>query len=191
VLGADALILLPALAGMILMPRIAADASARTAELTALLTRHIVFVMTGACLVTAALAWWAVPWLFGAPYQEAARALWLLLPGVFCISVQHVLHQDLGGRNYPIYLAGVWALALTINVTLNLLLLPRLGIGGAALSSSIAYAVAAGLLVRYWLGRFPGCSARSLLRLEPAEARALWGRFTRSFFRRPPERGPA
>jgi O-antigen/teichoic acid export membrane protein len=190
--GADALILLPAVAGVILLPRVAADGGERSAELTALVSRHIAFVMGVACLLTALVCWWVVRWLFGAPYQEAAFALWLLLPGVWCVSIQNILHQDLSGRDYPLYLPGVWSVVLTINVGLNLLLLPRVGIAAAAISSSVAYATAGLLLSRYWLRRFPGLRPRHLLRLEREEVRALWGRFTASLSRRQqPERHSA
>ena len=189
--GADALILLPALAGMILLPRIAADSSERSAALTALLTRHIVFIMAFACLVTALACGWVVPALFGSAYGEATGALRVLLPGVFFISIQHVLHQDLSGRDYPWVLPAVWGIVLAINVALNALLLPRFGIRAAAFSSSVAYGAAALLLSRYWLARFPQLTLRDLLVLGAEERRALWGRMTRSVPRNAPERGSA
>jgi O-antigen/teichoic acid export membrane protein len=174
--GADALILLPSIAAVVLFPRIAARGEAEGAELTAAVCRHTALILGLACLATAAAAWWAVEWLYGAPYQRAVFSLWLLLPGVWCYALQNILHNDLSGRDYPLYVPITWSFTLLLNVALNLLLLRRYGIEAAAFSSTVAYAASFGLIARYWLRRFPEIGLRRLLVLEPHEVRALGGR---------------
>ena len=136
------------------------------------------------CAAVGACAWWLIGILFGPPYQDAVVSLWLLLPGVWCLSLQVILANDLAGRDYPAFLAGMWLTVLVVNVGLNVLWLPRLGIAGAAASSSVAYALALWLLVRYWLRRFPEVRAADLFVLKADEWRTLRVRITRAFLPR-------
>jgi len=176
VLGADALFLLPAVAGLILFPKIASAGELRSSELTAQVCRHTAFFMLVACTATAVAAWWAVGWLFGAEYLGAVVPLWLLLPGIWMLSVQNVVYNDLAGRDYPLALPLSWGAALALNVGMNLALLPRVGVAAAALTSTAAYGLCFVLLGRAWLRRFPSYSWRDLLVVRREEARALTGR---------------
>ena len=174
--GADALIILPSVAAILLFPRIASKGENEGAELTAAVCRHAALIMGVACVGTAVAAWWAVKWLYGEPYQQAVPSLWLLLPGVWLFSIQNILHNDLSGRDYPLYLPATWLVTLLVNIALNLVLLPRWGIKAAAASSTIAYAISFVFIGRYWLRRFPQIGVRRLLLLEAWEVRALAGR---------------
>lgn len=174
--GADALILLPALAGLILFPRIASRDRPESAVLTATAARHTVALVVVMAAATAALALWVVPLLFGAPYRGAVVPLWILLPGVVCYAVQTILQNDLAGRDYPAALPVAWAAALALNVTLNVALLPRLGIAAAAASSTAAYALALALTLRHWTRRFPEVPWRDLFVLRSEERRTLAAR---------------
>ena len=184
--GADALFLLPAVAGLILFPKIASSDGERSAELTAQVCRHTAFVMLVACTATAVLAAWAVRLLFGEAYAGAVVPLYVLLPGVWMLSVQNVIYNDLGGRDYPMALPVAWAAALTVNVGLNLALLRSMGVVAAALSSTAAYGLCFLLLARTWLRRFPSRSARDLLVIRADEVRALAGRLASALTNRTP-----
>lgn len=174
--GADALILLPALAGLILFPRIAARDEDASASLTALVSRHTAALMAALCAGTALVAWWVVPLLFGEAYRGAAIALWILLPGVLFYSLQAILQNDLSGRDYPAVLPAAWAVALAVNVAANVALLPRFGVAAAAASSSVAYGLAYVLTLRHWRRRFSSIPLRDLLVLRPDEIRTLGSR---------------
>jgi O-antigen/teichoic acid export membrane protein len=184
--GADALILLPGLAGMILFPRIAARDDDASAALTALVSRHTAALMAVCCAVTALAAWWVVPLLFGEPYRGAVMAMWILLPGVFCISLQAILQSDLAGRDYPVVLPAAWAVALVVNVATNVALLPRFGVLTAAAASSVAYAIAYGLTLRHWKRRFPSIPLRDLLVPRVEEIRTLGARLRAGVAGTPP-----
>lgn len=174
--GADALLLLPGLAGLILFPRIAAREGDESAALTATVARHTTAFLAIVCAGTALAAWWVVPLLFGEVYRGAVPALWMLLPGVFCIALQMILQNDLSARDYPLVLPVAWACGLAVNVAINVALLSRFGIGVSAASSSIAYALAFGLTLRHWLRRFPSIPPRDLFVLRPEERRTLAAR---------------
>jgi O-antigen/teichoic acid export membrane protein len=172
----DFLLLLPAVAGTLLFPRIAASGGRDSARFTATVSRHIAWFMALACAGLAAVAWWAVPLLFGAAYRDSVLPLWILLPGVWCMAVQGILANDLGGRDYPRAILGIWSVLLMTNVGLNLVWIPRFGMVGAAASSTVAYALSLLLMGRYWLRRFPEIRATELFRLESGELRRLLDR---------------
>jgi Na+-driven multidrug efflux pump len=65
----------------------------------------------------------------------------VLLAGVVALSVHKVLASDLSGRGWPHYPSLTSALALIVTIGGDLLLIPRLGIVGAALASTLAYGV--------------------------------------------------
>jgi O-antigen/teichoic acid export membrane protein len=171
--GADFLMLLPAIAGTMLFPRVAAGGSGGDPAFTALVCRHVAMVMTAACVVAAVAVPWAVPILFGADYSGAIAALWVLLPGVWAMSLQGVLSNDLAGRDYPLFLPFVWIVVLAVNVGLNVAWLPRLGIVAAAASSTLAYGLAFILMTVYWRRRFPEVRWTRLLLVDGADLRSL------------------
>jgi O-antigen/teichoic acid export membrane protein len=72
-------------------------------------------------------------------FLDAYVPLLVLLPGVVLLGAGKVLTNDIAGRGYPHYNSIIAGLALVITVALDLFLIPRMGILGAALASSTAY----------------------------------------------------
>jgi O-antigen/teichoic acid export membrane protein len=179
---ADLLLVLPVAIGTLLFPRVAAAPSSETAVFTALVSRHAVLAVTAACAALAVAIPWAIPLLFGDAFAGAVPCLWILLPGVWCMAVQGILANDLAGRDYPAFLPWMWLVLLVVNVALNLALLPAIGVAGAALSSTVAYALSLVLVARHWLRRFPGVSARSLFVLDRDEIATLGARIRAALF---------
>jgi O-antigen/teichoic acid export membrane protein len=103
--------------------------------------------MALASLAVAGVAPWIVPLLFGPEFTPAVQALWYLLPGVLVFSIAKIIGNDFAGRGYVVTNGIVSASALALNIILNLVLVPRLGLVGASISSSISYTAATVLLV--------------------------------------------
>jgi Na+-driven multidrug efflux pump len=70
-------------------------------------------------------------------------ALKLLLPGIFFFSISKILAQDLVGRGFPQYASVAATISLVAIIILDLLLIPRFGINGASLASTISYFLSA------------------------------------------------
>ena len=81
--------------------------------------------------------------------------LWLLMPGVVALSISKVLSGDLAGRGLLQYGAYASAISLVVTVICDLLLIPRWGIVGAAIASSLSYCSAA-LLVLFFYTKVSG-----------------------------------
>ena len=81
----------------------------------------------------------AINLVFSSVFDTAYVPMLVLLPGVILLGGAKVLTNEIAGRGYPYYNSVNSGLALVITVVLDLLLIPRYGVVGAALASSIAY----------------------------------------------------
>lgn len=142
VTAAEVLWTLPLILANFVTHRIASDAevaSARVVRVTAKLT--VGFLMVGATTI-GLLAPILLPVVFGSAFTGSVHATWILLPGVCLMALYINMMNDLGGRGYPRVKSGTAFLACVTTVVLDLVLIPRMGIEGAAIASSCAYAVA-------------------------------------------------
>ena len=96
-----------------------------------------------ASALIAASCWFWVPAIFGSGFEDSAAALTLLLPGVCALAAARpftiLLPRTGRARRY----VGVAIAALAVNCTLNLVLLPELGVIGASIASTVAYGLMA------------------------------------------------
>jgi O-antigen/teichoic acid export membrane protein len=106
-------------------------------------------LVTGGLLamVAAAIAPIAVPLVYGAEFSGAVIPLLILLPGIIALSIGRIASADLMRRNHLGQMASVSIVAVVINISLNLLLIPHLGPAGAAVASLVSYAAHACLAV--------------------------------------------
>lgn len=80
-----------------------------------------------------------IPVFYGQAYAGAVFSTMILLAGVVFASLAKVSAQNFFSRGQPgFHLAATFA-ALLLNAGLNLLFIPRLGIAGAALASTLSY----------------------------------------------------
>lgn len=164
------LMLLPGVIATLLFPRIAAERDERGA-LACRVTRHTTFVMLVVCLATVP-AVFALPLLYGASFADATMQALILLPGVFLVSIAGVLAQHFSGTGLPVALPLFWVAALAVNTALNFALVPAFGPRGAALSSSVSYALVFALITLYFRAR-TGNRLRTAFVLGGAELRSL------------------
>jgi O-antigen/teichoic acid export membrane protein len=121
------------------------------------------------------LAQWLIPLVYGQRFDPAGVALLLLLPGFLVYSVEMVLMNFLAGEGSPPII--VWAplTGLAINVVANLFVIPRWGINGASVTSSVAYGVVL-LLVAQYYRRSTGSSLRDTFVVRGSDLAGLLGR---------------
>ena len=77
--------------------------------------------------------------VYTSAFVSAYLPMLALLPGVVLLGSGRVLTNDIAGRGYPQYNSLNSALALVLTIIFDLLLIPRMGILGAGIASSIAY----------------------------------------------------
>ncbi|HRF78798.1 MAG TPA: polysaccharide biosynthesis C-terminal domain-containing protein, partial [Flavobacteriales bacterium] len=104
-------------------------------------------VLVGLALVMAFSAHLFMPMLFGEAFERSVSPLRLLLPGVVLSGAAKLLAQLViqgGFQHFNLIGASV---AAVITITLDLLLIPHMGIQGAAIATSISYAVVLGIIL--------------------------------------------
>ena len=97
----------------------------------------------------------AIRVLYGADFVPGSSALVLLLPGIAFLSVQTIIaHYQFAVGAPPIVVASP-LLGAVLNVCLNLVLVPRYGIAGAAIASTLAYGAVLAASAIHFLWRRP------------------------------------
>ncbi|MDQ3472338.1 MAG: flippase, partial [Acidobacteriota bacterium] len=133
------LMLLPGVIGTLLFPRAAAEQDPRGAT-TCRVSRHAVFIMFFVCLAAIPPSL-ILPLLYGPAFSEVPAQLLILLPGVFLIGLESVLVQHANAMGLPRNIPLFWIATLLSNIILVFVLVPRYGAVGAAVASTISYAL--------------------------------------------------
>jgi O-antigen/teichoic acid export membrane protein len=142
---------IPNILSAVLHPRVAHAGEERDANRdTTLVSRITVLTVGVACVAILLLGRLLVRILYSDTFLPAVTPLFLLLPGIFMISLAKILTSDLTARGYP--RASMWAgvVAVVSNVISNVVLIPRLQLDGAAISSTISYSLYAVVIVAYF-----------------------------------------
>ena len=133
------LMLLPGVIATLLFPRVTAEQDAR-GETTSLVTRHTALIMLAFCLAAVPVSF-VLPLVYGAAFSGATVMLLILLPGVYLVGLESVLVQHFNALGLPRRIPIYWLVTLVINLVLVFTLVPRLGAQGAAIASTISYAL--------------------------------------------------
>jgi len=159
----------------VIFPRLAAmtdmrERAAHTAQVTRLMFALAV-LMSG---VVALLGPWVVVTLFGRAFAPSIVPLWALLPGVALFAVTNVLGSFVAAIGRPSVNLAIATVALVPTVGMNVWLLPRIGILGAAIASSVSYATSVALTL--WVfRRRTACSLRTTLLLTRTDMSQVAG----------------
>lgn len=102
---------------------------------------RVFFLSIGLISLYFICAGFVVKLLYGIQYADAIPALRVILPGIFFWSVSQYFYSFFTSENHigPTIFAPT--IGCFINITLNLYLIPRYGIIGAAIATTISYAV--------------------------------------------------
>lgn len=152
----------PNAVGAVLLSRIPSAAPEAQSERLVAAVRVSLAVMLAMGGVAALGAPFAVPALFGARFSGAVVPFLILLPGAVLLSVWKVVANGMAALGYPAMKLPSAATGAVVGVVLDLWLIPRHGIRGAAAAAAAAYAVTTVLLLR------PAC------RVLAVDARSLF-----------------
>jgi O-antigen/teichoic acid export membrane protein len=142
------LLMLPGVIATLLFPRVASSPD-KTGEFAVRLTRHTTMIMLILCSGAVAMSF-VLPLIYGAPFADATVQLLMLLPGIFFMGLESVLVQHFTGTGLPRAIPVFWLITLVFNVGLNLVVVPTFGGRGAAVTSSLTYALIFTLVAVYF-----------------------------------------
>lgn len=141
--------LLPSVIATLLFPRVTAEQDAQ-GETTWQVTKHTALIMLVCCLVAVPLSF-LLPLVYGAAFSEVTTLLLILLPGVYLIGLESVLVQHFSALGLPRTIPIYWIVTLVVNLVLVFALVPQLGAYGAAIASTVSYALIFALVAFYFL----------------------------------------
>jgi O-antigen/teichoic acid export membrane protein len=120
--------------------------------------------------------------LYGANFLSSFEPFLWLLPGICLFPLFKLLTVDLAARGNPGYGTIASAVALLVNVGANILLIPHMGMNGAALATSISYSFMS-LLSLFFFLRETGYALTDVF-IIPREERRLIMHFITRFLER-------
>ncbi|MDP9132747.1 MAG: oligosaccharide flippase family protein [Nitrospirota bacterium] len=157
-------------------------AKQRIGDVAGLVSRLLRYVLLGTAfllVLVASLGHHIVTLYFGAQFAEAALGLRLLVPGAFCYAMARVLWPVIQASGEGAHLIRVIGATVLVDVGLCWAWVPSWGAAGAALATSVSFALVAlgyvRLLRRRQLHIFEGWAVSRLLALVVATGTAVAG----------------
>jgi O-antigen/teichoic acid export membrane protein len=143
--------MMPNVISTLLFPR-TAGAQDHSGEMTCRVTRHAVFIMLILCAAAIPAAF-ILAAIYGPGFSQVPILFLILLPGIFLLGIETIQVQHFAGLGLPRTIPIFWIGVMTLNLALNISLVPRFGAYGAAISSSLSYVVIFILVAAYFRAR--------------------------------------
>ena len=129
----------PNAVGFVIFPKAAATPPEMMNAFTSRVFRITLGVMVLGAVGLVILGKSLIQLIFSSAFVDAYIPMLVLLPGVILLGGAKVLTNEIAGRGYPQYNSFTAGVAFTLTLLFDLILIPRFGILGASLASSIAY----------------------------------------------------
>ncbi len=171
---AEHLLWFPQALGMALFPRLAGSDVADAHRLTASAVRQTLVASAVPAMLLAVGAPFLITTWYGPEYAPTVEPLRWVCLGIVMMSLYVLLTRNFTSRNRQGVNIFAAYLALGGNLILNLFMIPRYGIVGAAISSACSY-TAATLVLLVWFVRESGLPASDVLVLKRSDV-ATWKR---------------
>jgi len=141
----DMVCMVPLVVALNLYPRIL---GATGPDLTVQTIRTLAPCYLALCAAVAAVASPLITTLYGHEFDPSVPLFWWLAPGAFCMGMLNLVTYHYAANGYPTQIVGFWAVALVINLAINVALLDPVGTVIASIASSAAYALLLALHLR-------------------------------------------
>ncbi len=155
----------------VLFPRTASSDPETARRFTPGVARLSVFITTVAAVGLFLASRLLITFFYSEEFLPSLYPLWILLPGMISLGQAGVIYSDLGGRGKPYYSTCGALVSLLLTVGLDLWLIPRWDIIGAATASSVAYTANAAMAI-YFYQRVTGTEPVALLLIRKGDIRA-------------------
>ncbi|WNB92691.1 flippase [Bacillus sp. NEB1478] len=124
----------------VLYPKISStNSEADRNRITSIVSRNVFLITILMALVAFVLSDFIVYTIFSTEYKETPLLLKIMLPGFALLAVEKVLSNDIAGRGRPDLNMWLSIYNVVFNVILNLFMVPKYGVTGAAISTTITY----------------------------------------------------
>jgi O-antigen/teichoic acid export membrane protein len=146
-----------------LFPTIAAEKSeSARRSITPLVARNTLWLTAILAAILFVFAGAAVDLLYSSRFSAATSVVRILAPGIVLFAAARVLGNDIAARGRPLVNSVIAAASVVCNIGLNVALIPRFGIDGAAWASTGSYSFVFGATALVYR-RLTGVSLRALI----------------------------
>jgi O-antigen/teichoic acid export membrane protein len=159
---------IPDAIGFVLLPTISAKNGKNSYEITAKVSRVILLPMLFVCVFIFLFNEYFLNLLFGKEFLEANSCVRFLLPGTFCFSLWKIYVNDLIARGKALVYSYSAAISALVIIVLDFLLVPKLGIIGASIASSVGYILATCYVI-YKFNRYSKIHINELIFIRASE----------------------
>jgi O-antigen/teichoic acid export membrane protein len=135
--------------------------------------RHAVILTAVGVLALAVFGTLLINIAFGPAYHGATTPMYILLPGMVFLGVGSVASGNLRGLERPGASSILAGITVAVTLTLDLILIPKFGVNGAAVASTVAYTIFGCLNVAV-VSRLTKIPARTLVVPGLNDATAYW-----------------
>ncbi len=130
--------LIPSSIGTVLYPKVSNQKEYnKDTTLFSLKINFLLMIILG--LLLGAISNPLIKFLYGKAFLPTSKIILFLLPGIVFLAIPKLLTADLNGQGHPEFSAIYSFIGFIINLVLNIILIPKYGILGAAISTSISY----------------------------------------------------
>jgi len=148
--------------GLVLFPQVSSSDKEATGIQTARINRLALLLIIVVCSFLGLIGKVIISVIYGKAFLPAYPAMLFLLPGIAGLTVAKVLSKYISGIGKPLLTSTGSILGLILNIPLLILLVPRLGIIGASIASSVAYIAYAVYIIPVFIKK-SGVSLRNTL----------------------------
>ena len=163
---------LPSALSSLLFSRTATTDTKEANDFTPIFLRNMIFILVIGAILLFALAKTFVRIAYGEAFMPSVKPLWILLPGIVMYGISRMVAADLFGRGKPIISTIASVASLAVNIGLNLFFIPKWGIAGAALASTISYSVA-GIIILFVFIKLSGNTLRNTVLITKEDFKNL------------------
>lgn len=135
-------------ASLVIFPKVSSETNEKSLrDFTPLVCRNVLFVTAVISALLYVLSPYIIIYIFSEEFYAAITPFQILLLGSVAFGVARVISSDLAGRGKPMIDNYVGLFATILNVILNIVLIPKMGILGAAWASSATYCLSSILML--------------------------------------------
>ena len=112
----------------------------KSSEIAAQVHRSLFLTIFILCIGLGAIGYWLIGLMYGVEFQDAYYPMLILMPGILFYSVsRRVLQKFLSANGFPFKTSMVQFVAAVVGTIAYILLIPKFGIIGGAIGSTLAY----------------------------------------------------
>lgn len=127
-------------AATVLFPKVASETNEKNLkEFTPLVCRNILFITFLIAILLFSLSHLIITLFYSEKFLDSIHPFQILLIGTFFIAGWKILASDIAARGKPMLNTYIVGFSVILNIILNILWIPKLGITGAAWATTISY----------------------------------------------------